>query len=63
MNDAKGCYSRIDHNFSILVLMFFGIPGRLLGTVSVIYNKEDTALRLATAFRSQSMVMRTQRNQ
>ena len=26
MNDAKGCYDRIDHNFSILVLMFFGVP-------------------------------------
>ena len=26
MNDAKGCYNRIDHTFAILVLMFFGIP-------------------------------------
>ena len=26
MNDAKGCYDRIDHNFAILVLMFFGVP-------------------------------------
>mmetsp|Transcript_8266 Transcript_8266/g.8103 ORF Transcript_8266/g.8103 Transcript_8266/m.8103 type:complete len:260 (+) Transcript_8266:184-963(+) len=26
MNDAKGCYDRIDHNFAILVMMFFGIP-------------------------------------
>ena len=26
MNDTKGCYDRIDHNFSILVLMFFGVP-------------------------------------
>ena len=25
MNDAKGCYVRINHTFSILVLMFFGI--------------------------------------
>ena len=26
MNDTKGCYDQIDHNFAILVLMFFGIP-------------------------------------
>ena len=26
MNDAKGCYNRIDYNFAILVLMFFGVP-------------------------------------
>ena len=26
MNDTKGCYDRIDHNFAILVLMFFGVP-------------------------------------
>ena len=26
MIDAKGCYDRIDHNFAILVLMFFGVP-------------------------------------
>ena len=26
MNDAKGCYDRIDHNFAILVLMVFGVP-------------------------------------
>ena len=29
MNDAKGCYNRIDHTFAILVLMFFGIPWRI----------------------------------
>ena len=27
MNDAKGCYDRIDHNFAILVLMFLVCPG------------------------------------
>ena len=26
MNDTKGCYDRIDHNFVILVLIFFGVP-------------------------------------
>ena len=26
MNDAKGCYERIDHNFAILVLISFGVP-------------------------------------
>ena len=26
MNDAKGCYNRIDHNFAILALMVFGVP-------------------------------------
>ena len=26
MNDAKGCYDRINHNFAILALMVFGIP-------------------------------------
>ena len=26
MNDAKGCYDRIDHNFAILALMVFGVP-------------------------------------
>ena len=26
MNDAKGCYNRTDHNFTILALMVFGIP-------------------------------------
>jgi len=26
MNDAKECYHQIDHNFAILVLMFFGVP-------------------------------------
>ena len=25
MNDAKGCYDRIDHNFAILTLMYFGV--------------------------------------
>ena len=26
MNDAKGCYDRIDHNITILVLMVFAVP-------------------------------------
>ena len=26
MNNAKGCYDRIDYNFAILVLMVFGVP-------------------------------------
>ena len=26
MNDAKDCYDQTDHNFAILVLMFFGLP-------------------------------------
>ena len=26
MNDAKGYYDQIDHNFAILVLIFFGVP-------------------------------------
>ena len=26
VNDAKGCYDRIDHNVAILVLMLFGVP-------------------------------------
>ena len=25
MNDAKGCYNRIDHTFAILVHMYYGI--------------------------------------
>ena len=25
MNDAKGCYNRIDHNFAIRALMVFGV--------------------------------------
>ena len=26
INDNKGCYNRIDHNFAILALMVFGVP-------------------------------------
>ena len=26
MNDAKGCYDRINHNVDILALMVFGVP-------------------------------------
>ena len=26
INDAKGCYNRIDHTFVILVFMFFDVP-------------------------------------
>ena len=26
MNDAKGCYDQINHNFAIFVLIFFGVP-------------------------------------
>ena len=25
MNDAKGCYNRVDHTFAVLVLMYYGI--------------------------------------
>ena len=30
MNDTKECYDRIDHMFAIFVLMFFGVPWRVL---------------------------------
>ena len=32
MNDAKGCYDRIDHTFAVLVLMYFGVPWSIATT-------------------------------
>ena len=29
MHNAKGCYDQINHNFAILVLMFFGLPWKI----------------------------------
>ena len=33
MNDTKGCYNIIDHNFEILTLMFFGVPWMIARTL------------------------------
>ena len=39
MNDTKGCYERIDHNFTILVLMFFGVPWKIARNLFRILEK------------------------
>ena len=54
MNDAKGCYDRIDHTFAILVLMFLAFPGALLLHFFLYFNRLDIASKLDTDTPSRS---------
>ena len=39
MNDAKGCFDRIQHTFAILVLMYYGVAWSLATTLFEVLQK------------------------
>ena len=45
MNDAKGCYDRIDHNFAILTLMFFGVPWIIARTLFLVLQRASHSIK------------------
>ena len=55
MNDAKGCYDRIDHNFAILTLMFYGVPWLVARTLFLILQRASHSIKLDMVFQNRSM--------
>ena len=45
MNDPKGCYDRIDHNFAILTLMFFGVPWMITCTLFLVLQRARHSMK------------------
>ena len=45
MNDAKGCFDRIDHTFAILVLMFFGVPWAITRTLFQVLQRAKHSIK------------------
>ena len=45
MNDAKGCYDRIDHTFAILVLMYFGVPWSIATTLFLVLQQARHSIK------------------
>ena len=41
MNNAKGCYDRIDHNVAILVLMVLGVLWMIAWNIFPVYKNKD----------------------
>ena len=39
MNDAKGCFNRIQHKFAVLVLMYFGVAWSVATTLFEVLQK------------------------
>ena len=48
MNNAKGCYDRIDHNIAILVLMVFGVPWIIAWNMFLVL--QQTCHRIKTGY-------------
>ena len=45
MNNAKGCYGRIDHNFAILTLMFYGVPWLVAHTLFLVLQRARHSIK------------------
>ena len=45
MNDAKGCYDRINHNFAILTLVFFGVPWMIACTLFLVLKQTRHSIK------------------
>ena len=45
MNDAKGYYDRIDHNFTILVLMVFGMPWEIARNLFLVLQQACQSIK------------------
>ena len=45
MNDAQGCYDKIDRTFTILVLMFFGMPWRVATNLFYVFQQARHSIK------------------
>ena len=45
MNNAKGCYDRIDHYFAILTLMFYGVPWLVARTLFLVLQRASHSIK------------------
>ena len=45
MNDAKGCYDRIDHTFAVLVLIYFGVHWSIAATLFLVLQQAQHSIK------------------
>ena len=59
MNNAKECYDRINHNFAILTLMFFGVPWMIACTLFLVLQRASHSIKQDMVFPNLSMATMT----
>ena len=45
MNDAKGCFDRIQHTFAVLVLMYYGVAWSVTTTLFEVLHKDKHKIK------------------